>query len=532
MKRLVAILAALCLLVPAGISVAEQPTSKTLLPYTGEPVTITMMGWESFKPLVEGSKLAVWMKEKLGNIDLVFDIPVEATQQKIETALASGQMDDIIIHRDPEGFIANYGDGSRTVNLLDYAEYMPEYIARRDKFPHLSRYDVDGKTHLILPAWYDLPTEVWFAQKDILEKYDCEIPTNYEEMKAVMDKVLPNEPEMFGLLFHTWGIGHIFTCYSHLFGGVSGPMSIYYDYAQEKWVYGILGDVDVSKKTTEAMAEAYQKGYLSKDFLAYADWEAVINNSQALFMNVYLQTSPTADNRSFLKYEPILIAPPAQEGVTPFVRADYTSDVTFWSFAISNTTKHPELAASILEFISSEEFAQVSSWGWEGETYEVVDGKKQFTEEYLKLSQEEAASKYGLTGSIPYCFSQLISTTYVGDARIADWVPALQEGTKDIGNKLHSGEYAVYYGRVSPKFDAIVSQDNSVVKTAVDTFVAESLTNFIIGNKPLTEWDDFIREIPSYGDIEGIVKQYNDAEQRPDRQTQFERTYVNMDISD
>lgn len=528
MKRFIAILAVLCLIIPAGLSLAEAPAKKSLLPYTGDPVTITFMGHESFKPLKEGSKFEAWMKEKLGNINLVFDIPVEGTGEKINTALSSGEMDDIIIHRDPESFIANYGDGSRTVNLLDYAEYMPEYMARREKFSHLSRYDVDGKTYMMFPCWLDLPTEVWFYQKEVLEKYGCEVPKNYEEMKAVMDKVLPNEKGMFGLLFHPWGFGHVFTCYSHLFGGVAGPTSLYYDYAQNKWIYGILGNEEICKKTTEAMAEAYQKGYLSKDFLAYPDWVAVVNNSQALFMNTYLEGSATADSLKSVKYEPLLMAPPAAEGVKPYIRTDYSSDVTFWTAIISNSCKHPELAAAVLELIGSEEFAVVSNWGWEGETYEVKGGKRQFTEEYLKLTQDEAAAKYGLTGTIPYCFSQLISTTYVGDAKIADWVESRKAGTTEIANKLHSGEYVTYYGRVAPTFDAIANQDNNVVRTAVDTFVGESLTNFVLGNKPLTEWDAFIKEIPAYGDIEGIMKQYNDAKQNPDRQTQFERTYVGM----
>lgn len=42
----------------------------------------------------------------------------------------------------------------------------------------------------------------------------------------------------------------------------------------------------------------------------------------------------------------------------------------------------------------------------------------------------------------------------------------------------------------------------------------------------MSEWDDFINEIPFYGDIESIVQQYNDAKQQPDRPTQFERKYV------
>lgn len=527
MKRFLVFAIALILLI-STVSTLAEGQSKSILPYEGEPVVLSYLGWESFKPVQPGTKFYDWMQEKLGNITLEFNIPVADTSAKIQTALASGEMDDILIHRDPGGFVANYGDGSRTVNLLDYAELMPEYMARREAFPHLKRYDVDGKAFLLFPAWFDIASPVWKANIDILNKYDLEVPKTYEEMVEVMDKVLPNEPEMFGILFHTWGFESIFTNYSHLFGGYGGPTNIYYDYEQDKWVYGILGNLEVSKLTTEKMAEAYQKGYLSKDFMAYPDdgWTTVLNNGLALFQNTYPDLDATEDQIKVLKHVPIIIDPPAAEGIKPYIQADYTSDVTFWALMISSTSKHPDLAAAVLELISSEEFAVTSYWGWEGETYEIVDGQRKFKEEYVNLSQKEKEEKYGLVNVIPYTFRQILSTVYTGDAYIEPWTDEHKQAIINIGNKLSSGEFTTYYGRVAPRFDPITQQDQAVIKTAVDTFVSESLTAFVLGNKPMSEWDDFINEIPFYGDIESIVQQYNDAKQQPDRPTQFERKYV------
>ena len=108
----------------------------------------------------------------------------------------------------------------------------------------------------------------------------------------------------------------------------------------------------------------------------------------------------------------------------------------------------------------------------------------------------------------------------------ARWSEEHIRGGKIIAEKLTNGEYATYHGRIAPRFSDDLKQEISVILTAVNTYVTESIISFVLGNTSMDEWDNFIAQIPSYGDIDWVVEQYNSAEQQPDRPNQFERTWV------
>ena len=513
----------------AVLPVCTASAESALLPYTGEEVTLTILGWESFTPINPETKFGQWIQEKLGNIKLEFEIPAEGTATKINMYLATGDMPDIMIHRDPDNFISNYGDGSRTINLLDYAEYMPEYMARRETYPHLARYDVDGATYLFFPCWYDLASEVWFMNSEIMNKYNLETPKNYEEMKAVMDTVLANEPDMFGMMFNIWGFDYQLQCFAHLFGAKTSPTAIYYDYDKDAWVYAATADEEIFRKAVSEMAIAYEKGYLHPDFASMTEetFFNARNNGTALFRFTYLNGDAEQNfYDEVTTYNPVIIDPPADEGVTPFIRTDFTSDTTGWAFMVSSECEYPELACSVLELFGSKELAEVYAWGWEDDTYTIVDGERVFTDSFLALSNEEVRNIYGITAAEPYTFSQFVSNFYTADAMTARWSEEHIRGGKIIAEKLTNGEYATYHGRIAPRFSDDLKQEISVILTAVNTYVTESIISFVLGNTSMDEWDNFIAQIPSYGDIDWVVEQYNSAEQQPDRPNQFERTWV------
>lgn len=529
MKKRLSLIMVLCLLIGLLPTAAVAADSALTLPYEGEEVTLSILGWESFSAVNPDTMFGKWFQEKLGNINLEFEIPAEGTETKIAMYLATGDMPDIMVHRQPEAFMRDYGDGSRTINLLDYADYMPEYTARRASFPHLGRYDKDGASYMYFPCWYDLASEIWFQNQEIMDKYGLATPKNYDEMKTVMDTVLANEPDMFGMMFNIWGFDYQMQCFAHLFGGVSSPTAIFYDYEKEAWQYGVLGDEDIFRTAVAEMAEGYAKGYIHPDFASMTEETFVNarNNGTALFRYSYL--SGDADQNFYdnvTTYGPVIIDPPAAEGVTPFVRTDYTSDTTGWSYVVSKESEHPELACGILELFGSEEMAQVYGWGWENETYTIVDGQKVYTDEFMALDKDAIKATYGMTGAEPYIFSPYISNYYTADSMTSRWSEEHKRGGKMVSEKLISGEYATYHGRIAPDFDDATKEEINLIKTAVDTFVRESLMAFVMGGTSMDEWDSFIAEIPNYGDMNWVVDQYNAAPQREDRANQFEREWI------
>ncbi|GGD56303.1 extracellular solute-binding protein [Paenibacillus nasutitermitis] len=505
----------------------SQDAEQWALPYKGPEVTIKIFGWESFKPIDPATDFGKWVQGKIGNIKLDFEIPPEGTAAKSDLYLASGDVPDIMIYREPAKFMKNYGDGSRSVNLLDYARYMPEYTKRIAEYPHLTSYAKDDKTnYLFFPTWYNTTSELWYMNQDLMDKYNLKAPKNYEEMAQQMELVHKAEPDVSGLLFHGWGFEYQYIIYSMLFGSNGmNQMAVSYDHNKRQWVYPLTANNEVNLNTVKAMREAYANGSLHPDFSTISTdvWTNIRNNGKWLFANLY--PFSTADQNNTVKTKFTYMDPPAATGVNPAVRTDYESDTTGWAFIISNTAKNPELAAGLLEFFSSEEFANTYYWGFEGVSYETAaDGKKKFLDSYTQMPDADKQSKLGLT--TPYTVTQFISNFYAGDAIAASWSDETKRGVTIAAEKLKNGEFANYYGATTPDFTDDVNEKMTVINTAVKTYVTENLTAFIIGKKPIDEWDKFIAGIQKYGDMNWVVEQYNAAPQKPLRAKATERTWL------
>ena len=365
--------------------------------------------------------------------------------------------------------------------------------------------------------------------KDVMEKYNLKIPTNYDEMVQCMETVRAADPKITGLEFHCWGFGYQFQSYSTLFGsaGIS-PTSVVYDYNKNQWVFALTEYNDIYKKTTQAMADAYTKGYLHRDFSTMSGdvWTNIRNNGEWVFNFHYNNITEAAAKNDF-KCEFIYIDPPAAAGVKPCVRADYQSDATGWMYVVSNKSKAPELACLLLDLIGSQEMSLTYYWGWEGDTFQTdASGKRTFTDAYLAMTADDVNKKYGIGEKTPYTFMSCMSNYYAGDAVMALWCGESKRGTQIANGKLKSGEYDFYYGRVSPDFDADANEKITTITTAVNTYVNETLTAFVLGNKPMSEWDSFIAGIKDYGDMGYVAGQYIAAAQKPDKQKATEREWL------
>lgn len=528
MKRLVCLLMVLAFtFMFTPCSVAEE--TQWALPYQGDPVTIRVMGWETYSDYNWENEFGKWLKERLGNVTIEVEIPVSDTGTLLDLYLSSGSdMPDIMMYRDPDMFMQNYGDGGRTLNLLDYAEYMPGYMERREQYPHLSRYDTeDGKCYMLFPCLSDRISEVWYQNQDLMDKYGLETPTTWDEMKACLDVVCAGEDDMSGIICVAWGIEYYYSQFASMFGSMGrSPADICYDYDQGKWVFALTEYEDIYRTALEEFADVYAKGYIHPDF---ATWEgsvcdSYIDTGKWLFANLYVDETSNLTQQG-LNYT--YITTPTALGAKPHVRADYRSDNTGWIYMISNTTQYPELCALYLELLTSEEYAVAARWGFEGVTYTVDEnGKRAFTDEYLNMDIETRKATYGLQGDVPYATHPFISEFYVDDATVSAFPEVAQIALADCADKLATGEYVTYYGALTPKLDEMTKEDISVITTAYRTYITENLTKFILGSRDMSEWDSFMDGLSAYGDMEWAVEQYNNAEQMPLPAQQTERHYV------
>ena len=498
------------------------------LPYEGDEVTISMLGWEGYEDFNDkDNMLCNWIKDQLGNINLEIEIPADSTSIKIEMYMASGDMPDLMLIREPVSFMNDYGDGSRSLNLLDYADYMPEYTARRVEYPHLSLYDSeDGKCYLFTSCYYDAPSIVWFQNQDLMDKYSLGTPTTPDEMLACMQTVCEGEgDDMLGMAVIPWGMNFATYLVSSMYGSEGQyPTSVYYDYDAGEWKYSFYEFTDAYKAAAEFLHTCYEEGYLHPDFISQ-EWESFVSqysSGNALYLSHYIGAAGDYVTNGI---NANVIVSPAAEGITPFAETAYQSDSTSWFFCLDKDTEYPELCCSILDLFGSEDFTVTCKWGWQDETYGIdAEGSRYYLDSYTELSADEKEATYGLDAE--GFVSVLESTFYSVDSRSSNLSYIDLDGWALISNGLNDGTIETYISARTPDIDEYDTEDVSLIETAMETYIVENLSKFVLGEKDMSEWESFVEGLSDVGDISQVLEIYNNAEQKTLRAQQEARTYV------
>ncbi|MGI5894969.1 MAG: extracellular solute-binding protein [Candidatus Merdivicinus sp.] len=229
----------------------------------------------------------------------------------------------------------------------------------------------------------------------------------------------------------------------------------------------------------------YSEGLLYSEF-STADLDtqtALFSNNQIgvieHFMSNCTGYSQTIDpNWQFNVDEPIMqpILPPTG----PYGDAYYYGrDPLGTIFAISKDCKNPELAFCFMDFMYNEEIAELAWYGFEGTDYNLVDGKIQFTDVYLK-NQDDYRGKMG------YNFEGLPGIQIPGSY-----------GATQCEQIMEANEVIREHAKNPIGFSYAMADELEIIqsyKTDLHTYFSEMFVAFITGTTPLndTEWDNYI----------------------------------------
>ena len=177
----------------------------------------------------------------------------------------------------------------------------------------------------------------------------------------------------------------------------------------------------------------------------------------------------------------------------------FNSDPT--GMAVTNTGDEASIvnAMRYLNWFYSDEGSEVVSWGKEGETYEIRDGKKHFI-----LSENENNAQ------ILYGFQTIGSYLRIDPAAAEACMSEEQAATTDFVLE-HT------YPELDPTTYLSLSSDESAeaadYTTSLKTFVQENIQKFILGQRPISEWDQFCEELSELP-IEELLSVYEVAYNR------------------
>ncbi len=454
---------------------------------------------------------AVWkyIKEGVGGNITVTAIPSSDFATKFSVMMVDKKsLPDLIGF---QGKASNFNDLCEQGAFLafeDYKEYLPDYeafwksVPEEDQWMRETRRQADGKIYYSPIYGMERSTNVraWLYRKDIFDKHGLKTPTTMEELYQVAKQLKKLYPKSYPLCMRS-GLGNLSVIGSSWKPGFC--YSEYYDFENKKWSYGATEEtlLEMIKYFKRMVAEEL----VPKDFLTIntATWEELVSTDRGFIMPEYQVridhfgtiAKGIDPNTKFLLTA--MVPPHADNGVGVPMLNKYNNDPT--GYAAVNTGFKGAMVNSMryINWMYSDEGAEAVSWGREGETYKVVDGKREFIVDESK--GESAQKNYGFKtiGSYiridPTCIDASISKE---QAETTDFV--LEYTYPDLNPTM--------WLSLSSEDQELVSQ----YKTQIDTVVQENIQKFILGQRPLSDWDKFQAELAKLP-IKELLKIYEDA---------------------
>ncbi len=461
-------------------------------------------------PYDENWKVWEYIEEAVGGTINVNAVPSSDFDTKFNLLFASkDNIPDVFGFQAKPGTFNDYCEQGAFAALDDYEEFLPDYndfwnnlpedeqwmknIRRRDngKIYHAPIYGMERATNI----------KAWLYREDIFKKHNLETPKTIDELYAVSKKLKELYPTSYPLCMRS-GFANI-----NLIGSSWKPnfrYNVYYDYENEKWCYG-AAESEIMLDIVKFFRQMVEEKLIPQDFFTInaSSWQELVSTDRGFILPDY-QVRIDFFNNIARENNPeftvsAMMPPKAENGIGVAMVNKFNNDPM--GFGVPNTGNIGNMANAMryVNWFYSDEGSEIISWGKEGETFEVVDGKKQFI---LPKEGDSAKQLYGF---------QTIGTYLRVDPDSVDAsVSEEQAATTDFILE-HT------YPKLDPSsfisFSTAESTQISDYNVTLKTYVEEALQKFILGQRPLSEWDQFQKELSELP-IDEILAIYEEAYNR------------------
>jgi putative aldouronate transport system substrate-binding protein len=439
----------------------------------------------------------IWklIEEKTG-VTIDMQVPSGKLDEAINLAVASGNMPDMMFMLSDQ--LANkYGQQGALVNILDYVDKMPNFKKWMDQYPEIAKGAIaaDGKM-------YKFPNEgfgetnrmIWMYRDDVFKKHGLTPPKTYDELYTVLKKLKELYPDSYPFAFRFGAQLGIMLNLSPNFATHQG-----YYYENNELKYGPTSEN--YRKLVEYLNKFYKEGLMPPDWLTIdtKQWQDMMSTDRAFVTVDYISRIDffnLALRKDNPQYTMAFMPPPAGlpggkqlNAYTHFVESGLT---------VTSKAKNVEAIMKFIDFYYSEEGRNIASWGKEGETYTVENGKKQLMKDkFVDIS--DMRKKTGLATNGTY--------TWI------DYDAHLSLASDEL--KAAYAEARKYDDVFRPKA-SFNEQEQEIISTtglAVDKHREENITKFILGDRPLSEWDKYVEEANKLG-LPKVMETYKKAFER------------------
>ena len=471
-------------------SAAEEPETLAPLSYPVSDGSTTLTYWYAYPPFVPNFLDDVSNKEIYQAINKAVGVNIKVVgyslvnaNEQFQLMVASGDYTDIIYSfgSNYSGSIEGAVEDEIITNLAPYLEeYAPDYTnyILTDEEVNLAVHTDAG----YVPAFASIGNENvsvnggQIIRTDFLDAVGKDMPTTYDELEDVLTafKDELNIPSPY------WSnpAGYVV----EMTAGYGVYPGFYVEDGQVKYGFYEKGYFDY----LTMMNRWYENGLLYADFAAqqnqlqFPDSCLVTNNQVGVWFNSLNEmtsyTPETATDPNFaITGMPILTKEKGE--TTHFCTAFSRVSVNSGNF-ISTNCKDLELAMAWCNYWYTDKGTLLANYGIEGESYEMVDGKPQFTD--LVTNNPDMAFDIAIS---VYCEFNGGGYYVLNEKTDSNYTEVQLQARK---NWLENSDGANVY----PSYAALNAEESAVYGAKigdVDTYVEEMTLKYITGAEPLTD---------------------------------------------
>ncbi|MFC3798247.1 extracellular solute-binding protein [Cohnella sp. GCM10012308] len=428
------------------------------------------------------------------------------TKDQFNLMMATGKLPDAIYtnwaSNAPDKAIKD-GKIIRLNELIDqYAPNLAQILKDKPNIRKLITTD-EGNIYAFPLIGTDPPVYAYnglMIRKDWLDKLNLAVPTTIDEWEKALMAFRDGDPNGNGKkdeIPYFYRQTDVESSYPFI-----GAYGIAPGFFQENGTVKYGPTEPAYKDYLTLMNKWYSEGLIDKDYLTsdtkIRDNKVLSDQLGALAgwagsgLGGYMQLKKDKDPSFKLVGTPFPSLKPGEKAISKG-----TAVITGLGTAISASVKNPEEIAAWLDYGYGKDGSLLYNFGVEGESYKLVDGKPQYTDLILhnpkNLSVSQALSTYALqTSGGPFASDPEADRQWHSDPEqseaMAVWADA--DHSKDLpGSLLSADEQA--------KFASIM--------TDLNTYNSEMTNKFIMGQEPLSKFDDYVKTLKQLG-IEEAIK--------------------------
>ncbi len=539
---LVASLAFSCLTGCANTSVETTTTDSDTNVASTSTDEITEIDWYVDLPYWSwggeefGKDLTSQMIMEATGVKINFIVPASDDGEQLSAMIASDDMADIITvegwwddssrmltyQMATEGYIWSFND-----LMEEYCPEMKENI-REDVFDWFA--ESDGKTYLLPNYAYSnedidegeqlLPNGCITVRKDLYEAIgspDMSTPEGFLDacLKVKNEIGQYNGQDIVPIQLYE-GVGNSILWLSQYF---ATP----YEDENGNYVYDFTNEN--YKEALQFLNKAYNMGLISD--ANFSDTRELVNEKIAsgkVFCQITAPQDFVAPMETLFDADPNAVYMPVvlrnSKGEDPVLQ-----DIRGFGWLItcvSKSTKHPAEIAKLINWLLSDEGQMATTYGKEGVTYNLVDGKAVFTDEYNEALAAGDTKKYALSAMnllANYAYTRHFETEPTDPKALA---------TKDTIVKKSMTKYAYDFNAAGLKFDPTDSRkkEMSQLSVKIGEFRTSAIAQLVVA--PESEFDALyeqdVETLKSMG-LDELIAYDNDGFQNAKKALGIERSW-------